>query len=315
MSCQKTSQRCPVTGPADLDLVRRHNKGVAPQLGYFAWRLTGRGVGVVLDQFPNESIPEGLDERLAAQSVTDIEHREAITRVYLDLIRGNPAERADEPTWQELQVWLASVRHRADQFTWMPDGSVVLQFRFLGEPQRLVPDATVTSEPKALRLFIELDRSNKPLSRIRENLQRYERFCSGAYRAAHADKKTPWVVYVVRSTARKAHVERLARTEIGRSCETTVLTFGNEATQWLAKILIDEEREDLQRGGETARRAPPEVVFQASSELLQSTRDLLKAAPGEFEAIGRAHPQLVIGWKRNLRRIYHLLTDGVDRVE
>jgi hypothetical protein len=45
----------------------------------------------------------------------------------------------------KLQLWLAQVRHRADQIEWHADGTVILQFRELAEDQRIVPDATIAT--------------------------------------------------------------------------------------------------------------------------------------------------------------------------
>jgi hypothetical protein len=156
-----------------LDLIRRHASGAQPRTKYCAWRLTAQGMDAVRDEFESESVPEGMDERLAELSLIDLEDRDG---------------------WQSVQLWIAGVRHRADQFRWLADGAVILRFRDLGQQVRLVPDATMESVSKPVRLFVELDRSNKPLSRIEENLEWYVTFVSGHYRSHFGDGKVPSVV-------------------------------------------------------------------------------------------------------------------------
>src|SRR5437867_3319057 len=57
---------------AQLDLIKRHVQGVPERLHYCAWRLTGRGIARLLDEFPREPLLEGLDERLRSQSLADV---------------------------------------------------------------------------------------------------------------------------------------------------------------------------------------------------------------------------------------------------
>ncbi len=282
--------------------MKRHIRGISPQLAYFAWRLTARGVGAVLDEFPNESIVEGFDERLAHQSLVDIEHREAITRQYLDLVGGDPAERTEAPSWQAVQLWIASIRDRARQLAWHPDGTVVLRFRDLGEDYRLVPDATITSATKPVRLFVELDRSNKGLSRIKENLESYDKFVRRVYGSVFDDRREPWVVYVVRSQARRDSVAKLARDVL--TCRWKVVIAGPAATQWLVASLLDDRRYDLERAD-----APPigDDVRPAALELLKSTSDLLKHSAAAFVRLGLEQPERVERWRNDLRALYKLM--------
>ncbi len=286
---------------ADLDLVKRHIKGIPPRLAYFAWRLTARGVGSVLDEFTEEAIPEGLDDRLANQSLVDIEHREAITRVYLALVCGDQSERLKEPSWQAVQQWIAAVRQRTGQLHWHPDGTVVLRYRDLGQDHRVVPDVTITSSAKRLRLYVELDRSNKPLSRIKENLERYDGYIRQAHGTLHADGNEPWVVYLVRSKARREHVAKLAKAVL--RCRWAVLTSGQEATQWLAARLLGEQRAE-----------PPELtatetdtLLTAAHELVRSSSDLLERNPNAFRSLDQDDPDKVARWKRDLRAVHEIL--------
>jgi hypothetical protein len=70
---------------AGLDLIAMHRKGVPGRLPYYAWRLTTRGFDVVAEAFPEEPYPDGLAERLADGSLHILDHRGALTPLYLGL--------------------------------------------------------------------------------------------------------------------------------------------------------------------------------------------------------------------------------------
>lgn len=296
---------------AARDFVRRHTRGAPPGTAYGAWRLTSTGMGTVRNEFPSEPVPEALDERLAELTLVDLEHREALNRVYFELVGGD-RPRADESSWQAVQLWVAAIRHRADQFTWQPDGTVALRFRDLGQDQRVVPDATIESRRRSVRVFLELDRSTKPLSRIAENIERYGRFIRGAYRNSYPDGLAPWVVYLARSDARHSNVARIARTHLEGVCEWHVTTHAAGA-RWLARLLLDESRE-----GDVATASPDVTdsaadaprLRTAAAELLRSTTNLLKNNARAFGAVGREHPERLARWKRDLRALYELVREG-----
>jgi hypothetical protein len=255
-----------------------------------------------------------MDERLAEMSLVDLEHREAISRVYLDLVRGNASERVEETSWQSVQLWIAGVRHRADQFRWLADGAVVLRFRDLGQEMRLVPDATIESASKPVRLFVELDQSNKPLSRIEENLERYAIFAKGHYRSHFGDGKVPSVVYVVRSPQRCANIAQLARKRLGSGCQWKVTTQ-REAAPWLAKALFDEARAAAEEGAigtaPGGERDEVAALPTAAHALLRSTSDLIKQNPVAFDLLDKEQPVLVARWKEDLRALYELVREAI----
>jgi hypothetical protein len=301
---------------AGRDLIRRHTKGAPPRSNYCAWRLTAGGVGAVRNEFKSEPVPEALDERLADLTLVDLEHREALTRIYLELIAGVRGLREESVDWHGVQFWLASVRDRADQFTWKADGTVVLRFRDLGNDQRVVPDATIESRRRSLRVFLELDRSTKPLGKIEANLERYGRFMRGPYRAVYGDGLTPWVVYLARSEARHTNVARLARSYLDGACRWKVTTH-EEGASWLAELLLGEAREARQPDRAPGEAAPGRgdtstrsVLHAAAHDLLRSTSDLLKGSTAEFDALGRAHPELIARWRRDLRALYDLVREA-----
>jgi hypothetical protein len=295
-------------------LIKRHVKGVPPQLGYSAWRLTARGVGAVLDAFPSEPIQEGFDDRLAGLSLVDIDHREAITRLYLDLICGDRSELTEAPSWQAVQQWIAAVHDRASRFSWQPDGAVVLRYRDLGDDYRIVPDATITSTRKRVRFYLELDRSNKGLSRIKENLKCYDTFTRELDAKVFQDGKVPWVIYVVPSTARRDSVAKLARETL--RCRWKVAIAGH-AAQWLAAQLLDEQRADPSAPSEldTMIAANAElsrsrsVVLQAADELFRSCADLSYRNPNAFRELGQVDPTVYARWQERMTTVQRLVQE------
>ena len=173
------------------DYIRSHNKGLPPRSPYCAWRITSRGIDLVARELPHEHIPDGLAERVAEGSLYNLEHHEAICRVYFDLVIGSPVE--------DCAAQTAAICMRANRFAWANDGDVVLSSEYLGKKYEVVPDATLRT--KGVALFLELDRSSKPLGRIRENLERYARYLSRQPGAT--------VVYVVLSEGRKKSITHL----------------------------------------------------------------------------------------------------------
>jgi hypothetical protein len=256
----------------------------------------------VRNEFKAEPIPEALDERLADLTLVDLEHREALTRTYLELIAGTRGVREESVDWHGVQLWLASVRDRADQFTWQADGTVVLRFRDLGQDQRVVPDATIESRRRSLRIFLELDRSTKPLGKIEANIERYGRFLRDSYGTVYGDGLQPWVVYLARSEARHTNVARLARSRLDGVCRWKVTTH-EEGASWLAGLLLGEAREARrpdppgEAGPASETAAPDGVLHAAAHDLLRTTSDLLKGGGTEFDALGRTHPELIARWK------------------
>ena len=301
---------------AARDFIKRHTKGALPRSSYCAWRLTPHGMGVVRDEF-GEDVPEGLDERLANQSLVDLDHREAISSIYLALNGGGDADLAGQASWQELQARMAATAGRASRVRWQADGALVLRFRELGHEHRLVPDATVEAIDKPIRLFVELDRSNKPLGRIEENLRRYAAFVKGPYRTHYPDQHPPCVAYFVRSPHRGQNIAKLAQNILGTACHWKVTTHGAAAV-WLSEVLLDEHREDAATGDPNglaiALPATTDVhgLRTAAHELLRSTSDLLKRSTTTFETLSLAEPDLVSRWKRDLRVLYELVREGAN---
>jgi hypothetical protein len=175
---------------SEWDYIKPHTKGIPPRSCYSAWRLTTRGVEAVETAFPNERIPDGLVERLSEQSLYNLEHREAIARIYLDLItKGYPSEAEGTPH-ATCRKRAAELRARAELIEWRPDGDVTLAYVIGKKRHQVIPDATVVSRQRKVRIFIEVDRSTKALSRIKENLKTY---------------RSTWTAFTSRATRTSSH--------------------------------------------------------------------------------------------------------------
>jgi hypothetical protein len=223
---------------ARLDLIRLHTRGLPSGSTYHAWRLSSRGVDVVGRQL-REPVPDGLAELLVQGSLAHLDHREELTRVYVELVRG-----ASDPPDERLvaiRAWARRLASRAAQFLLIPDGDVELRYRLGGKVERVVPDATLVSERRQVRAFLELDRSNKTLGRLRETLTRYWHFCQAPYAAAFPDGFAPAVVFVVHSAARARSVSSLCREVLGKGLGWASLEIG-QTTDWLERTLLVDSR-------------------------------------------------------------------------
>ncbi len=177
-----------------LDLIATHRKGVPEQLPYYAWRLTPRGLDAVAEAFPDEVLPDGLGERLAEGNLYHIDHRAALTRLYLAVLSGRSGPMPGEAQVSAVRAVVDAHRARAAQLFWQPDGDVVIRFNQLGQDAQLVPDATVCGRHRPVRVFVEMDRATRGLVRIGEALERYAWFLENEYHQVFPDGRTPSVV-------------------------------------------------------------------------------------------------------------------------
>jgi hypothetical protein len=247
-------------------LVRRHGRGVDKAVGYWAWRLTHKGIDALCASFPDEPVPEGLATRLAKASVNhEIAHREEVSRVYFGLLCDDTPMPPGGNT-ASTDARMADLRARAFQFWWEPEGDVLLPAKDEHNgPQKLAdnPDArpndpkadqgdnvtgdtdselkphvTVTSRYRSARVFVELDYSSKSADETRKRLRRYRAFFEDGYANTFPDRKKPHLLFVALCNGRHQNLFRYARAELGDVVSWHVLRQG-DTTAWLEEVLFD----------------------------------------------------------------------------
>lgn len=281
----------------DLDLIRPHVRGIPPRVLYSAWRLTVAGVRLIAEAFPDEPVVDGLAERIAAGHLGQVDHREAVSRVYLELLAGNRDE-VDETDLASVRARAVWIRDRASQVWWQADGDVILPVRSLGEAKQLVPDATLCGRHRSGRVFVEVDRSTYALSRLAATFDRYRVFFRDGYSGAFPDRRTPVLLFVVRSKGRQRSVYELAARHLGDVVPWGVLLEG-QTTAFLEERLFD-----------TSQMAPSAVRTPVSGEdapLRAVAKDLyrwVRAFQEELRVEGR---ELPADGRSLLRRLYEEL--------
>jgi len=287
-----------------MDLIRPHTNGVPTRFQYSAWRVTAEGLALVQKEFPQEPVPDGLLERLTEGSLTNVHHREALSRVYLEFLTRTSEQAPAEPDVAAVRARVTAIRARASSVLWEPDGAVILRQELLGgKVQQIVPDATMTSLAEPVRVFLELDRSTKTLPRIEECFERYKRFARGSYDATYPDTKAPWVVFVVPSRARRASVAEVARRVLDDAIAWRVKVSG-ETTPLLERLLLGTteaeeaaapEAQALPEPGaaSTPPTSPPlaKRLYRWGRQLYAhlNQHGLAAQLPGEFLAEGEQH--------------------------
>lgn len=276
-----------------LNLVRPHTHGLPPGCAYHAWRLTADGVQLVHRAFPSEPVPDGLVERLAEGSLANAHHREALVRLYLLLVVGARSTVAPRDP-AGARAWARLVRTRAEQFTWAADGDVVLRYATVkpnaaGAPaaeEWVIPDATVVPTKPALRLFVELDRSTHKRARVRDALRRYKRFFAEGYGASFPDQRTPHIVLVVPSEARRRNLTAVAADVFATAERCTVLTE-DQAPRWMAQALglpeLTPPETTREAGDEGAIGGALELAARDVYTTLHSYRRELRIADPAFD--------------------------------
>jgi Replication-relaxation len=197
--------------------------------------------------------------------------------------------------------WAAEVRTRAASIDWQPDGDVSLSGSWLGQRTDVVPDAAVRSERTRQRIFVELDRSTKALGRIREGLERYARVLPSV--DLRGDSAT--VLFVVRSAARKANIESLARSMLQRP--TTLVLKEAEAVEWLRREVLSLPPDPR------AQNSLQAVATRAYSGMPKLNSILV--ANGTWAALGNEQPAFMRDGHSRLAALYQSLKalQGADR--
>jgi hypothetical protein len=273
-------------------VIAPHARGLPPGVNYRAWRLTGRGLDLVSRQWPWEPAPDGFVERTAKGSLYNLHHREAVNAVYLDYLRGSTPPGA--PPDQD------ALTERANAVLWYPDGDCILRFSQASQTIEIVPDAVIAARKLRARVFVEVDRSSKTLSRIRENLERYADYLRLQYRADFRDERTPHVLYVVRSMSRRANVAALFQQIFASRFRWQVLLQG-KTTDFLERTVIGER---------TATSVDPRRPARGfAEETLRWTNDLLGRLRdrGVLETLDREDPAFFDDGSRVLHGLHEEL--------
>jgi hypothetical protein len=291
-SCPRVGRRR-IHRLSEYDLIRPHTKGMEPELRYTAWRLTSRGLDAVVHAFPDEPVPDGLIERVSTGSLYHAQHREALADLYLALTIPDRASLAERDL-KAHRRWVADVRARASAITWAPDGDVVLSVSELGQRTDVVPDAVVRSAAGGRRVFVELDRSNKDLGRIRECLERY----ATALRSTDLGSDAVTVLFVVRSAARKANIEQLARQTFLEPFPLVVLQAG-EAAEWLRVELLS-----VATPPKPTREQALWTVARRAYSWMAKLRSVMEANGMHTTLVG-AEPALMKDGHERLISLYH----------
>lgn len=273
----------------EVDLIRPHARGLPPRSQYSAWRLTLDGVRLVSEAFPDELLPPRLGERLAAAHLGQIEHREAVSRIYLELVAGEaerPDEDADPAAVRARSTWL---RERASQVWWQAEGDVVLPRALDQGP--LVPDATICGRHRAVRVFVEVDRATLALGRLATTFDRYRTFLRDGYAATFPDRRAAVLLLVVQSAGRQRAVAELATRHLGDLVPWGVVLEG-QTTAFLEEHLLDRTRLPVPQAAAASRVLPREESLRAVAKdmyrWVRAYQEGLRAEGQELPSDGRS---------------------------
>lgn len=273
------------------NLIRPHTRGLSPKVHYSAWRLTPAGLAAVREGFPDEPLPDGLGERLPTVHLTNLDHREELDRLYLQLVCGEGERVDDDLDVRAVKLRMAWVRARASQFWWQADGDVVLRSRTLMGEEHVVPDATLCGRYRHVRVFLELDRSTNALTRIEDVLRRYARHLRDTYAVAFPDRREPAVLFAVKSEARREHLMALARRILGTSVRWAVLLTADTRV-WLEELIFDQ----------TQLPASPSAQTLAIAQSAPTTAPKELPIAGDLYAAARAAYLTLHAYRNDLRR-------------
>ena len=269
---------------SELDFIAPHRKGLDPLNTYSAWRLTERGAGELARAIPSETIAVGFVQRVAETSLLHLHHHEALASIYLGLVTTAVDVAANDNDIAATRARISQMRGLAEQFEWQPDGAVTLRYLLGPREYQVVPDATVMSRAQAARVFLELDRSNKPLGRIARNLERYRLYCAEPYAKAFPDGRAPMVLYVVGHEIRQAGVRRLCERVLGKSVRWDVALL-KDAVASLRTVLFGFGQLELPNPGQAEPK--PERAPAASPELVMASRKACSWMMRHFKELHR----------------------------
>jgi hypothetical protein len=270
-----------------------HTKGLTDPWGFRCWRLTTEGIDTVSHSFRDEVLADGLADRLVGTSLFNIQHRMELNRLYFRLLADPSPARG---TAADRDGFLRRLRSRATAFSWKPDGDAVYRFDYKAESHQLVPDAVLIPNEARTVFFLELDRSTKVLRRIRDNFDRYALFFRDIFPTLF-QSRTPVLVYVVPSKARRAGVQRQGEASFGSAGPFRAETLADAVS-----FLRSELR--FPKGPDEATQAP--IVAGLPSFPLDVARDLYRA----LHALAEQHPDVREHSTDLLHRAHRALTQS-----
>jgi hypothetical protein len=117
---------------------------------------------------------------------------------------------------------------------------VILKYTTLTERRRVVPDATVTSPTRKVRLFLLRDPSRMKRKGVRKLYERYSDYLGvdGPLDRGFDDGCEPWLVMLVRTPERAAGLAEQLRYVMFRRMGWAVV-LKKDAVQWIGRMLID----------------------------------------------------------------------------
>jgi hypothetical protein len=155
----------------------------------------------------------------------------------------------------------------------------------------VVPDAVLRSPDKKRRVFVELDRSNKDLGRIRHCLVRYD----AVFQHADLGGDAPSLLFVVRSAARKENIRNLAHRL------PLVVLQDVEAVEWLREEILGTPRR------RSTERTPVHGAAFHAYDWMTRLHSVLEAN-GMRDALYQAEPALMEEGYERLSALRRTLT-------
>jgi hypothetical protein len=224
---------------AEEGYIRMHWNGLPKTAPTGAWRLMSKGLQAIADGLRDEWIPEHLIDRVAEGSLLSLEEREPTSQIYLDLVVPDPPLFPDGPKIMQCRRWAHEIRRRAGAITWRPKHDVVLRYDFLGQQRHLVPDATITSPGRKLRMFLILDRPSKRRAWAGKLYERYNQFIGiqGPCDRGFSDGHEPWCVFVTDHQDRVDGIAGILENVRFKQMHPHVL-IREHAARWFESMLV-----------------------------------------------------------------------------
>jgi hypothetical protein len=200
---------------AEQKLVHLHQRGLPPRTPWGAWRITQRGIGRVLDAFPEEVLPDNLAELVAEGSLLNFEEHAVGAQLYLDVLAPKVSFPFDGSRVMFCRWWSLQVSRRASAVGWARKGAVKLR----GINFQVIPDATLAAPARKTRVFIYFDAPWTRARWVAEQLRRHDVLAPFQHPADHlfGDGCAPSFLFITKNAYRVRDVgEALHRVPVER---------------------------------------------------------------------------------------------------